>query len=226
VFNAVTAVISRHRGTLDKYIGDAVMAFWGAPVDAANHAELCVRAALELNGALVAINNSNRSSGKPTISLACGINSGTMCVGDMGSNVRKAYTVVGDAVNLASRLEGLTRYYGVNIVCGEETRKLAPAFAWREIDRVRVKGKATSVTIYEPLGEAVEEAQKLELRFWNDLLRSYRNREWEAAELALFNLQRTSINPVLLDLYVKRVAVFKRNPPPEHWDGSITFDQK
>lgn len=226
VFNAVTAVISRHRGTLDKYIGDAVMAFWGAPVDAANHAELCVRAALELNSALVAINNHNRSSGKPTISLACGVNSGTMCVGDMGSKVRKAYTVVGDAVNLASRLEGLTRYYGVNIVCGEETRKLAPAFAWRELDRVRVKGKATSVTIYEPLGEAVEEAQKLELRFWNDMLRAYRSREWEAAELALFNLQRTSINTVLLELYVKRVAAFKCNPPPEHWDGSITFDQK
>ncbi len=135
IFSRLTEVISAHRGTVDKYMGDCVMAFWGAPVDTADHAKLAVRAAVDMAAVVRELNAQNhRKTGRPEVSVGIGINTGVMSVGDMGSAVRRSYTVVGDAVNLASRIEGLGVHYGVEIVASEATQLLAPAFAWQELD--------------------------------------------------------------------------------------------
>jgi adenylate cyclase len=138
--SSMTMAIHDRRGTVDKYVGDAIMAFWGAPVANAEHAADAVRAALAMQRAMPAIREGYAARGWPAIAMGVGVNTGTMSVGDMGSRFRKAYTVLGDAVNLASRLEGLTKVYGVPILCGEATRAAVPDLVWREIDRVRVKG--------------------------------------------------------------------------------------
>jgi adenylate cyclase len=157
-FSRLAAIISAHRGTVDKYMGDCVMAFWGAPIETANHATLAVRAALDMAQAVRELNSSHVADGRPEVSVGIGINSGVMSVGDMGSAARRSYTVVGDAVNLASRLEGLSAYYGVEIVASGATRELAPGFVWQELDSVLVRGRAQPVSVFTPL--ALEPGQE------------------------------------------------------------------
>ena len=154
IFTRLTQVIRQQRGTIDKYMGDCVMAFWGAPVATPEHATLAVRAALGMAHSVHALNAEHRARGLPEIGIGIGLNTGPMCVGDMGSDIRRSYTVIGDAVNLGSRLEGLCKVYGVEIVASESTRAQAQGFAWQELDRVRVKGKEQAVAIYRPVGEA------------------------------------------------------------------------
>lgn len=225
---AMTAVIRNRRGTLDKYIGDAIMAFWGAPVDDAEHARHAVLAALEMQARLPALNAALAAKGWPTLAIGIGVNTGTMTVGDMGSPVRQSYTVMGDAVNLGSRLEGITKQYGVGIVVGEGTRaKLGDAFVLRELDRVRVKGKAEPVGIYEPLGLAgqVPAETLARLRQWDEALRAYRAQEWDRAEALLGELSRAAPH-YLYDLYAKRIARYRQEPPGAQWDGVTTFETK
>jgi class 3 adenylate cyclase len=126
VFNRLTDIIRANRGTIDKYMGDCVMAFWGAPVETPEHGHLAVKASLEMANAVRKLNEENRAQGLPEIGVGIGLNTGMMCVGDMGSQVRRSYTVIGDAVNLGSRLEGLSKAYGVDIVVSETTRKDRP----------------------------------------------------------------------------------------------------
>ena len=152
----MTRVIFDRRGTIDKYVGDMIMAFWGAPLRDAEHAEHAVAAALDMLRALTELRAEFAREGLPEIAIGIGINSGLMNVGDMGSHYRRAYTVIGDAVNLASRLEGLTKYYGVDLVVGPRTRELAPGFVYRRLDRVRVKGKREAVEVFAPLCRAQE----------------------------------------------------------------------
>lgn len=224
-FGAMTDVIRAQRGTLDKYIGDAIMAFWGAPVTDAEHARHAVQSALAMQQSVSALAEPFRARGWPPVRIGIGINSGTMTVGDMGSPVRKAYTVMGDAVNLASRLEGITKEYGVGIVVGEATRQLLPDMLFRELDRVRVKGKEEPVTIYEPLGPVagVSPAEQDELRQWQQALRLYRAAEWDAAELQIYNLQKVSSERRLYALYTERIVALRKNPPVGDWDGTTTF---
>src|SRR5205823_11766895 len=144
----------QHRGTLDKYIGDAIMAFWGAPMADAQHARNAVLAALDMQKACRALNQRFKARGWPELTVGVGVNSGTVRVGDMGSQLRRAYTAMGDPVNVASRLEGRTKHYGVGILVGEATRRQIDDVAFREIDRVKVKGKDEAITVYEPLGLA------------------------------------------------------------------------
>ncbi len=150
----MTEIIHDTHGTVDKYVGDSIMAFWGAPIDNPNHARDAVLAALAMQRRMSSLAEEFHKRGWPELSIGVGINSGAMNVGDMGSEFRKAYTVLGDAVNLASRLEGLTKEYGVGVIIGEDTRNAVPGLRCREIDRVRVKGRANPVTIYEPLADA------------------------------------------------------------------------
>ena len=226
--NAMTAVIRRHRGTLDKYIGDAIMAFWGAPVDDAQHARHAVLSAMDMEGELVRLNPQLAARGWPELKIGIGINTGQMTVGDMGSRVRKAYTVVGDPVNLASRLEGITKHYGVGIIVGERTRELlGKEIVFRELDRVRVRGKEAPVTIFEPVGleGQIGKERQDDLRLWNQALRAYRAQDWDQAELALLNLSRSSPHP-LYDMVRDRIAQFRKSPPGETWDGVWAFDSK
>ncbi|MEY4426025.1 MAG: hypothetical protein RL535_323, partial [Pseudomonadota bacterium] len=160
VFGRLTQVIVERRGTVDKYMGDCVMAFWGAPVGMANHAELAVLAAIDITKAIKLINQEHRAMGLPVMKLGIGLNTGQMCVGDMGSFMRRSYTVVGDAVNIASRLEGLTKNYDVPILASagtvEATFSNPPKFNWREIDKVQLIGKHDIFTIFTPVESGAE----------------------------------------------------------------------
>ncbi|HSD61668.1 MAG TPA: adenylate/guanylate cyclase domain-containing protein [Burkholderiales bacterium] len=224
----LTEVIYRNRGTVDKYMGDCVMAFWGAPLADPDHARHAVRAGLEMQAALLALQPRFRDRGWPEIKAGVGINSGVMRVGNMGSQMRVAYTVMGDAVNLASRLEGVTRQYGVDMVVGENTRRALPDFVFRELDRVRVMGKDEPVAIHEPVGEngKVDGRTLEEVALFHQALRHYRAQDWDQAELELYNLRKMSPGTELYRVYEERVAYLRAHPPGAGWDGVWVFETK
>ncbi len=228
VFSRLTALIRGHRGTIDKYMGDCVMAFWGAPVDTPAHAELAVQTALEMSAAVHQLNDEHRARGIPEIGIGIGLNTGSMCVGDMGSDTRRSYTVIGDAVNLGSRLEGLSKTYGVDIVVSETTRRQANAFAWQELDKVRVKGKDQAVAIFWPMGrtDGLDKEQAAELRIWGQLLKAYRSQDWEQCDVQILNLQRLNPTKYLYQLYAERVASMRLLPHDPTWDGATNFETK
>ena len=218
-----TVIRGRYRGTLDKYIGDAIMAFWGAPVEDRQHARNAVLAALDMLKECAALNARFTARGWPPLKVGIGIDTGTVRVGDMGSQVRRAYTAMGDAVNVASRLEGRTKTYGVDILVGEATRRQVGDVAWREIDRIRVKGKDRVVTVFEPLAAATD---REELRLWTQTLRAYRAGQWDQADVNLLNLQRANPQSPLYKAFSDIVADHRRNPPPTDWDGVTAFAEK
>ncbi len=228
VFDRLTDKISSNKGTIDKYMGDCVMAFWGAPVEIPNHAHMAVKTSMEMANAIRKINEEHRAKGIPEIGIGIGLNTGTMCVGDMGSNNRRAYTVIGDSVNLGSRLEGLSKVYGVDIVVSESTRKLAPEFAWQELDRVRVKGKEQAVAIFWPLAptERIEKSHQDELKTWSGFLKAYRAQDWDQCDVTLLNLQRMNAKKYLYELYSERVASMRLLPFDPEWDGATNFETK
>ena len=224
----MSLVIRNNRGTLDKYIGDAIMAFWGAPVTDPSHCRCGVVTAIQMQQKALALNEEFRKRGWPELRIGIGINSGVMSVGDMGSKVRKAYTVMGDPVNLCSRLEGITKQYGVGILVGESTKKAVSDVVFREIDRVRVKGKDEPVAIFEPIGFAgkVDKAVLDELRLWNQVLKHYRAQDWDQAELQLLNLQRMNPDCELYRIFSEKTADCRTNPPKSDWDGVTKFETK
>lgn len=228
VFSRLTRLIRANRGTIDKYMGDCVMAFWGAPVETAEHAHLAVKSAMEMANAVREINAEHRANGLPEIGIGIGLNTGTMCVGDMGSNIRRSYTVIGDAVNLGSRLEGLSKIYGVDIVVSENTKKMASDFAWQELDRVRVKGKEQAVSIYWPLAPLARISSEgaEELKMWAAFLRAYRAQNWDQADVLLINLMRLNVKKYLYQLYAERVASMRLLPFDPEWDGATNFETK
>ena len=217
-----------HRGTLDKYIGDAVMAFWGAPVAFADHASRAVATALLMQASAARLDREFRRRGWPALRIGIGINTGPMHVGDMGSSIRRAYTVMGDAVNLAARLEGITKVYGAGIAVGAVTRAQAPEFAYRELDLVRVKGKNEPVAIFEPVGldADIDAAARAELNAWHAALALLRARRWDDAACALAALRKAAPERTLYALYERRVAVYRAEPPGPDWDGVTTFETK
>ena len=231
-FSSMTAAIRDQRGTLDKYIGDAIMAFWGAPVADAGHAEHAVRAALAMAERMELLNQELHARALPRIGLGIGINTGLVCVGDMGSDIRRSYTVMGDAVNLASRIEALTRVYGVDLLVGQATRDAAGGDrVWLEIDRVKVKGKLQAVTLFTPVPEpaAATPAFEDEMRLWQLAQTSYRLQHWDQAQLCLSELQTRFVESPFSQLYrqfSERIVQYRRTPPPPHWDGTHTFDSK
>jgi adenylate cyclase len=226
--SAMTEVVRKNRGTLDKYIGDAIMAFWGAPVSDPQHARQAVLTAMQMQAALPAVNMAFAAKGWPEIRIGVGVNTGEMTVGDMGSAVRKAYTVMGDAVNLGSRLEGITKQYGVDILIGEGTRKAIKDIVCREVDRVQVKGKEEPIAIFEPIGleGEVGKAVQEEIKLWNQTLRHYRAQEWDQAEVMLLNLSRMAPERALYGKYMERVAQLRREPPESGWKGVWKFETK
>jgi len=224
----MTQIVHETQGTIDKYIGDAVMAFWGAPIFHPHHADQAVGAGMAMLRALDTLNIDFAKKGWPEIRIGVGVNTGMMSVGNMGSRFRRAYTVLGDAVNLGSRLEGITKQYGVSFVVSENTAHSAARYHYRELDKVRVKGKDKPVTILEPLGleeelskEAIEKA-----RSFKHVLFLYRSQEWRPALKALGMLLKNEPDCFLYKLYTERIEHFLENPPGKDWDGVFTFQTK
>lgn len=224
----MTQAIHQHRGTIDKYMGDAIMAFWGAPVADKQHATHAVQAALAMTNALAGLQDDFAAQGWPAIRIGIGLNSGDMVVGNMGSTFRMAYTVLGDAVNLGSRLEGLTKYYAVSIIVSEETKVLAPDFAYRELDWVRVKGRDKPLAIYEVIGlnDELDEHVRANLQQYQAALDAYRNQKWPQAEDLFTNLSQAQPLCRLYAIYMERIAYFKENSPTANWDGVVNFKEK
>jgi adenylate cyclase len=224
----LTEVVFRHRGTIDKYMGDAIMAFWGAPLEDSTHAFHALQAALEFPQALSRLDAAFEARGWPRLRIGVGLNSGPMMVGNYGSEFRVAYTVISDDVNLGARLEGLTKEYGVAVICSETTRAGAPEWTFRELDLVKVKGKNEPVAIYEPLGprEAVDPGLRQDLTRLRQALRAYRAQRWDEAESEFFGLSRSGRPHPLYQLYLERIAAMRLHPPPPDWDGATVFNTK
>ena len=224
----MTRVIHKNRGTIDKYMGDAIMAFWGAPLANAEHARHALYAALEMMDELKIMQADFKQRGWPEVNIGIGLNTGDMNVGNMGSEFRMAYTVLGDAVNLGSRLEGLTKEYGVNIIVSETTKAAIPEFAFRELDLVRVKGKSEPVAIFEPVGHKndLDKSVTSEIGEYRKALMNFRAQSWDKAELDFFNLNRMNPGRQLYQVYLERIAVYRSNPPGEGWDGVFTHTTK
>ncbi|HEY9101050.1 adenylate/guanylate cyclase domain-containing protein [Chitinimonas sp.] len=220
---------TRYLGTIDKYMGDCVMAFWGAPIHDPDHAKNAVLAGLDMQRAMREIAPAMKEKGWPEVFIGVGVNTGRMTVGDMGSQIRKAYTVMGDSVNLAARLESLTKHYGVGMIVGEHTRQaVKDGVLFRELDRVKVKGRDDPVTIYEPIGEtgAVEKPLRNSVELFHMALKHYRAQDWDLAELQLINLSKQAGPSRLYQVYLERIAQFRKVPPPPGWDGVHEFDSK
>ena len=216
----MTAVLHRHGATIDKYIGDAIMAFWGAPVPQPNHADRAVTGALAMQEAMQEAMHGVRTEfnkrGWPEIDIGIGINSGVVNVGNMGSRYRVAYTVVGDAVNVAARLEALTRLYGVNLLISESTRDARQRGAYLEIDHVRVKGKDRSTRIFEPLPE--KEGGDEPIRRHHEGLEAYYSGAWRDAQTIFDELKE--LKPKYYEMMMARMAA---NAPPPQWRGVVIF---
>jgi adenylate cyclase len=157
--------------------------------------------------------------------MGFGLNSGNMVVGNMGSSFRMAYTVMGDSVNLGSRLEALTKNYGVDIIVSEFVKAQIPDMTYRELDIVRVKGKDRPVAIFEPLGENLTKEALGELNQYREAIKNYRNGDWELAGKQFKTLEKMFLHP-LYTLYIERIKQFKKTPPGTNWDGVFTYESK
>jgi adenylate cyclase len=227
----VTDLLLGNGATIDKYMGDAVMAFWNAPLEDAHHAANACKAAVAMQKEMVGLNAKWKAQaeaeGHPhfPIKIGVGLNSGDACVGNLGSDQRFDYSVLGDDVNLASRLEGQSKTYDVGIVVGENTLKLAPNFAALELDLIRVKGKTRPVRIFALLGDGAlaTDPSFLALRNTHDeLIGRYRAQDWPQAQVALEKCRHAAEASFdlsgLYDFYEGRLKAFAANPPPDDWD--------
>jgi len=224
----MTRVIHKNRGTIDKYMGDAIMAFWGAPLNDPEHARHALYAAFDMMRELKIMQEEFAAKGWPPVNIGIGLNTGMMNVGNMGSEFRVAYTVLGDSVNLGSRLEGLTKAYGVNIIVSESTKSEVDEFVYRELDLVRVKGKKEPVAIFEPIGHKNDVGKEVtaELARYRQALIAFRKQDWDKAEMEFFNLSRSYPDRLLYQEYQNRIASYRQSPPGEDWDGVYTHTSK
>jgi len=224
----ITKVIHDDRGTIDKYMGDAVMAFWGAPLEDEQHALHALTAAIGIVKRMKSLREEFAEKNWPEIYVGVGVNTGNMNVGNKGSEFRVDYTILGDAVNLGSRLEGLTKVYGVDIITSEFTRHAVPEFEYRELDRVRVKGKDKPVSIYEPLGllENVSKSDRKLLKQFHIGVKQFRAQNWDAAEREIFALSQLEPDRKIYKIYLDRIMYYRENSPGDNWDGSFTHTSK
>lgn len=228
-FSAMTKILFKYGGTLDKYEGDAIMAFWNAPALQPDHARLACRTALKMQQHLEVLRLKWKKEGKPDIKVRMGINTGEMIAGNVGSRERFDYTIMGDAVNLSSRLEGANKHYGTYLMVSETTySETEEHYEFRELDLLKVKGKNKSVRVYELLARKghLDEKMKQLLPHYKAGIEAYYQRKWDYA-LTHFN-KVLEINPEdgPANLYVARCQIFKTKPPAEDWDGSYELKAK
>jgi len=227
----VTQAIHAHQGTIDKYMGDAVMAFWGAPLPDDMHALHAVQGALAMQEALAQVNQEFVQEGKQALAMGVGIHTGLMNVGNMGSSFRMAYTVLGDNVNLGARLESLTKNYGVDILISDTTReKIAPTgqFLLRKVDKVRVKGRLAPVEIFQLLGrqEQASAHQKAMVSSFERALADYETAEFTKARKAFQIHLGQWPEDQTAQLYLGRCESYLQTPPSPDWDGVFTHKEK
>jgi adenylate cyclase len=223
-FTPMTEIILETGGLLDKYIGDAIMAVWGAPLPLEDHPDRALFASLKMLDALDTLREQWRQKGLPLIDIGCGINTGQMVVGNMGSNQRFDYTVLGDSVNLGSRLEGITKEYGVKIICSEYTKiklKSPQNFMLRELDDIKVKGKNTPVKIFEVLRPVPNRAgdQKEMIELFCEGLRLYRAQEWVKAQQMFISVLKLFPSDAPSQEFLERCEYLRQNIPSSDWDG-------
>ncbi|MGA1868948.1 MAG: CHASE2 domain-containing protein [bacterium] len=225
--SAMTKIILRNNGLVDKFIGDAIMAIFGAPFPFEQHPQMACATALSMIEELKRVKPMWHEEGFPDINIGVGINTGPMVIGNMGSEERFDYTVLGDSVNLASRLEGLCKQYGTNIIVSEFTAKKIEGFILRELDMVKVKGKEQAIKIYDIMGLESEKTKKqeVELAEYQEALDLYRQRQFSPALESFKNLADLT-RAFLYKVYAERCATFLESPPPENWDGVCKLTRK
>jgi adenylate cyclase len=229
----MTQIVFRHNGTLDKYIGDAVMAFWGAPFEEPGHATRGCRAALEMIARLKEMQNKWRSEGRPVLDIGVGLSTGVASVGNMGSALRYGYTALGDTVNLSARLEGLNKEYGSHILLSEATYAEVedPLLIFRELDLIRVKGKLQPVTLYELLGSrGTQEGDAPGLEDHLELFAvgraCYQKRRWQDAQIVFEQILERWPDDGPARMYVNRCREYHVAGPEQDWDGVYVMTHK
>lgn len=224
----MTNVVFEFDGLLDKYIGDAVMAVFGAPLEQSDHPRRACRTALKMLERLSKMQQKWEAEGTPRLDIGIGINTGPMVVGNMGSERRFDYTVMGDSVNLASRLEGINKEYGTRVVISEFTYdRVKDDFFCRELDAVRVKGKARPVKIFELVALRSDEDPRTEIiEPFTQALLYYRGQEWDKAEEKFHEVLSKIPEDVAAQLYLQRIANLREEPPGPDWDGVFTMKRK
>jgi adenylate cyclase len=228
--SAMTEIVLTNDGTLDKFEGDAVVAFWGAPIPQEDHAMRACRCALQMQDALIEIRRVWQADNKPCINVRIGINTGEMVVGNMGGARKFDYTVIGDSVNLASRLEGANKQYHTGILVSERTYEFVKdQILGRELDLIVVKGRSAPLRIFELLrlnNGTIEQSMTEFLSFYKDALGLYRERRWDEARGAFEQALRCKPDDYPSRLYIERSAHYAMNPPPQAWDGVFVMQTK
>lgn len=230
--SSITEVIEDNRGVVDKYTGDSVMALFGAPISRSNDASNAVATTLAIQQAMRRLNENNKAMGLAAIEAGIGVHTGLVVAGNLGSQNRLNYTVVGDSVNLSARLEGLTRKYNIENIVSESCCAAAPEYRYRELDLVRVAGKNEPVRIFEVIGkiDAISSEQEKELAAFAEALQYYREQKWDDA-IALFSLLAASVTSVhpgnsLYDVYIDRIGFLRQREFVADWDTVFVFDSK
>lgn len=227
-FSEMAETIFENQGTLDKFIGDAIMAYWGMPIKVEHHADHAVRAAMGMMVALENVNKELKARELPSIEIGVGLNTGNVVLGNIGSDRKLDYTVIGDAVNVASRMEGITKMYGVPIVVSESTRMMMmEPRPFLLLDHVRVKGKTEPMAIYTPLPDQKEDPEHWKSHCEQEVLSQkafayYQTQQWDLADQYYRQLQQAHVRA----LFLSRILEFRRQPPPPNWDGVYTFTSK
>jgi adenylate cyclase len=226
----MTGIVLQHEGTLDKYEGDAIMAFWGAPITLKDHALRTCLASLDMQRRLAAMRPQWKKEGRPALEVRIGINTGVMIVGNMGGKDRFDYTVIGDSVNLASRLEGANKQYGSNIMISDFTyQHVKGRVLVRELDLIQVKGKTEPVKVWELLGTSdmpLSDNQKQSLEIYHEGLRLYRERNWQEAIAYFQQAKQLDATCHVADIYEQRANLYQLNPPPAEWNGVFVMTTK
>ncbi|MEM7399531.1 MAG: adenylate/guanylate cyclase domain-containing protein, partial [Pseudomonadota bacterium] len=237
LFTPLSNIVLDEKGTIDKYMGDALMAFWNAPLDDPRHPSHACAAAIRMVDEMAILNERWRKAAEDSgrtykpVKLGIGLNTGVCCVGNLGSETRFDYSVIGDNVNVASRLEGQSKTYGLEIIAGEETATRASDFAFLELDLLKVKGKTEATRIFGLLGDDVvrQSSDFVDLTTKQQaFLSKYRQRDWDEAEALLKQCEALGGEKLagLYALYRDRITDFRSNPPPKDWDGTARATSK